>query len=1055
MRYLLLAILCASALFTNARKPAPEACNKNGISLYSNQTVPVSSAGADTVIFKNQTRPDSIFLNGTGSTPGQSYQWEFISGPTTPVVQSPASITSWVTGVMAEGFYQFKLTVNGEVSDTMVAFIRDWQQKGIYPCRVGYDTTSKTGGAKIILEPNFKGTYLKSDGTTGTWNQWNFITNVRGYVQSTKGVTLSGGDTLLMEGADSTVWVELGGFGGSPGCPVYLMPRTKPVRIRGVNAFFRMATRDSNVTQYVVVDGTVLRNAGHPYGFLFDNSRIGYAGNEAFHSGWVANFTLKGFHSVKANAFKIKKDPALPLYSRYDKWIQRNILITDNWIDSSSYEGMYIGSSAPDGGQTAYGWPNRMENVSIINNLVTNSRWDGIQLGNSKGGNVIKHNLVYKAGTLNQPSQRAGILLGGNATGVIDSNLVINSKGDGIQVFGYGAVRVYNNIIDSINGGSGDQSGMYQSFIAFVSESASQPLSIYNEGNLVGRAERKMIWVANNNGRMLPGRTQGNTFIHPTATDPASLIVNNVNGDVLENNTIIHSFPYTFNSVGIKGTGINISVTQADTTQTFTTPQATLNWLFGRLKTVSPANVPPVPYAGADVTITLPLDSVLFTGSATDADGGSIVRYQWTQLSGPSTGLILTPDKPQTLVKNLAAGTYNFELLITDNGQLSAKDTVVITVRSGNMLPAVNAGSDQTITLPASTVTLQGSATDSDGTIASYSWTQVSGPAQASITAPGAATTTVTGLVAGKYIFRLAITDNNSGSASDDVTITVNSAPPSVTTKTINVNIYGGSNAYANNAWNNWKISTSSVTNVTSAAFKYSSGTTSAIKATLSHSSGILDNGASYGGGMAPAQVLRYTSSYSGTRTLTLKGLSTSKKYNLELYASRNPSSSSTIFTISGVSRTIAVYNNLTNKATFTDLRPNSSGQIAISISKSGGHDYLNGFAITELTGTTTAIKVAATLQEVAPQKPVPATALGLYPNPAKNNITLRLNTKHTGVMTVYIVAASGHVVERMQLTKQQTVSEYMLPVSGLPAGMYLIRIKIKDWSASEKFIRQ
>src|SRR4051812_18506336 len=161
---------------------------------------------------------------------------------------------------------------------------------------------------------------------------------------------------------------------------------------------------------------------------------------------------------------------------------------------------MYIGSSASDGGQTAYGPPIRMENVAIINNLVTNCKWDGIQLANAKSGNEIKHNLVYKAGTANQPSQRAGILFGGNTTGVVDSNLVVNSKGDGIQVFGYGAVNVYNNIVDSIYGGSGDQDGMYQSFITFTTEPNNTPLSVFNYGNLISRVERNTIRVSNNNG---------------------------------------------------------------------------------------------------------------------------------------------------------------------------------------------------------------------------------------------------------------------------------------------------------------------------------------------------------------------------------------------------------------------------------------------------------------------------------------------------------------------------------------------------------------------------
>ena len=51
-----------------------------------------------------------------------------------------------------------------------------------------------------------------------------------------------------------------------------------------------------------------------------------------------------------------------------------------------------------------------------------------------------------------------------------------------------------------------------------------------------------------------------------------------------------------------------------------------------------------------------------------------------------------------------------------------------------NIPPTANAGTDQTITLPTNTVSLSGSGTDPDGTISSYSWTKISGPASGTIT---------------------------------------------------------------------------------------------------------------------------------------------------------------------------------------------------------------------------------------------------------------------------------------------------------------------------------
>ncbi|RZM19158.1 MAG: DUF2341 domain-containing protein, partial [Pedobacter sp.] len=96
----------------------------------------------------------------------------------------------------------------------------------------------------------------------------------------------------------------------------------------------------------------------------------------------------------------------------------------------------------------------------------------------------------------------------------------------------------------------------------------------------------------------------------------------------------------------------------------------------------------------------------------------------------------------------------------------------------GNQSPIVNAGANQTITLPTNTVTLNGSANDPDGTISEYSWTYVSGPTNpaAVISTPGAANTSVNNLVQGVYVFRFTAKDNIGATAFSDVTITVNGA---------------------------------------------------------------------------------------------------------------------------------------------------------------------------------------------------------------------------------------------------------------------------------------
>ncbi len=189
--------------------------------------------------------------------------------------------------------------------------------------------------------------------------------------------------------------------------------------------------------------------------------------------------------------------------------------------------------------------------------------------------------------------------------------------------------------------------------------------------------------------------------------------------------------------------------------------------------------------------------------------------------------------------------------------------------------------------------------------------------------------------------------------------------------KLINVNIYGGSNAYAATAWNNWNVSSS----LSSGALRYSDATSSSVSATLSKSSGVNDNGSTYGSGMAPASVLRYTSNATVARTLTLSGLSSAKTYGLELYASRNNYSGNyTAFTINGVTQSISTYKNLTATATFETISPNAAGQIAITISNPQNYNYLNGFTLTETGGSTTTEPIIVTSTTTYANHTLPAT---------------------------------------------------------------------------------
>jgi hypothetical protein len=95
-----------------------------------------------------------------------------------------------------------------------------------------------------------------------------------------------------------------------------------------------------------------------------------------------------------------------------------------------------------------------------------------------------------------------------------------------------------------------------------------------------------------------------------------------------------------------------------------------------------------------------------------------------------------------------------------------------------NKIPAADAGAAQTIQIPVNSVTLTGTGKDEDGTITGYLWSMFSGPNIPAIETPAAATTKVSGLIAGTYRFQLMVVDNDGATGLDTVSINV---LPSVT----------------------------------------------------------------------------------------------------------------------------------------------------------------------------------------------------------------------------------------------------------------------------------
>jgi len=194
------------------------------------------------------------------------------------------------------------------------------------------------------------------------------------------------------------------------------------------------------------------------------------------------------------------------------------------------------------------------------------------------------------------------------------------------------------------------------------------------------------------------------------------------------------------------------------------------------------ANQAPTANAGADLARATG-STVQLNGSASSDPEGDPLTFAWTQLTGTTVSLTGANTATPSFTAPQSAGALTFQLMVTDSHNATDTDTVVVNV-SADAAPTADAGPDQSVAKN-SAVTLDGSgSSDSDGTIASFAWTQTGGP---TVTLTGANTASPTftapNVSSGSAVltFQLIVTDNlGVPSAADTVTVTVNAQQPPV-----------------------------------------------------------------------------------------------------------------------------------------------------------------------------------------------------------------------------------------------------------------------------------
>jgi uncharacterized delta-60 repeat protein len=163
--------------------------------------------------------------------------------------------------------------------------------------------------------------------------------------------------------------------------------------------------------------------------------------------------------------------------------------------------------------------------------------------------------------------------------------------------------------------------------------------------------------------------------------------------------------------------------------------------------------------------------------SAEDLDGFVLERATNRDFTGSVAYIRLAADRTSYEDKNKATDVTFYYRIKAVKGEASSEYSAVVsataTETTSNQPPVVDAGEDQTISLPADSVSFTATASDPDGEIVSYLWEQLEGP---SVTLSGADSNTllVTELEEGSYTFEVQVTDDKENTASDQVKLIVN-----------------------------------------------------------------------------------------------------------------------------------------------------------------------------------------------------------------------------------------------------------------------------------------
>ncbi len=269
-----------------------------------------------------------------------------------------------------------------------------------------------------------------------------------------KSFSYSAGDTIVLTASQNPYsYVTLEYFTkGTSSCPLVIINEGGQVKLTNYNGDAIPGGFTFFSSQHIKVTGT---GSNNKYGFKITTPDNRGVGVDVY--GRSAYFEIDHLDIYnKGSGMWIKHEADCADSLSFPNWVLHDFKLHDNYIHNCQQEGMYLGSTDPNGtrvitcnGKSAYPKPMRLGNFHIYNNIFDSTGRGAIQLSDADSGeSEINNNAITNIGYEWNIYQGNGIILGGYTHAYVHDNNIDHTYSTGIYSLGAGLVRIVNNTVD-------------------------------------------------------------------------------------------------------------------------------------------------------------------------------------------------------------------------------------------------------------------------------------------------------------------------------------------------------------------------------------------------------------------------------------------------------------------------------------------------------------------------------------------------------------------------------------------------------------------------------